>query len=42
MYVSTSIEFFHFEQWEGNEGDSACPFDTFQIVQLTHFIVLAA
>lgn len=42
MYVSINIEFLHFEQWEGNEGDSACPSDPFQIVQLTHFIVLAA
>lgn len=39
MYVS--IEFFHFEQLEGNGGDSGCPFDTVQIVQLTRFIALA-
>lgn len=42
MYVSINTEFFHFEQWEGNEGDSACLFDIFQIIQLTHFIILGA
>lgn len=44
MYVIFSIntEFCHYEQWEGNEGDSTCSFDIFQILQLTHFIVLAS